>query len=220
MGAKRHRLNAGRPSAGRRPRKKRYLVVTNGEVTEPQYFRGLEIELGNVVIDVRTDHRDPSGLAALASDLKKRETASNRSTGGRSGDGFQQVFVVTDVDEFTAAQFQEARRTCKKAGIELVICNPCFEVWLIDHLMSCPETFSETKVVANKALDLGIVGGSRGKHINYGIIEGLRQQACKNATAHNSEERSRIRKQLNDMSFAPWTDMPSVIERLDGSGNS
>jgi hypothetical protein len=47
-----------------RPRKKRYLVVTNGEVAEPQHFKGLEKELGDVAIEVRPYRKDPSALAA------------------------------------------------------------------------------------------------------------------------------------------------------------
>lgn len=41
MAAKHKRLGSGRSANQSRPRKRRYLVVTNGEVTEPQYFKNL-----------------------------------------------------------------------------------------------------------------------------------------------------------------------------------
>ena len=216
MTAKRKRMRSGRPNGNMRPRKKRYLVVTNGEVTEPQYFKGLEKELGDVVIEVRPYRKDPSALAAAAKDLKDREANASNSSGNRGVDGFQRVFVVTDVDDFTVKQFQDARRTCKNEGMELVITNPCFEVWLVDHLVCCPDTYSEAKDVERKASALGIVGGSRSKHVVYASIEGKRGQACENAAIHNTDERRRKRNQLNSLDFGPWTDMPAVISRLGG----
>ena len=179
-------MRSGRPNGNMRPRKKRYLVVTNGEVTEPQYFKGLE-----------------------------KENASNTS-GNRGVDGFQRVFVVTDVDDFTVKQFQDARRICKNEGMEFIITNPCFEVWLVDHLVCCPGAYTEAKDAERKAAELGIVGGSRDKHVVYASIEGKRAQACENASVHNTDERKRKRSQLNSLDFGPWTDMPAVIGRLGG----
>lgn len=215
MAAKRKHLSAGRPKGSRRSRKRRYLVVTNGEVTEPQYFKGIEKELEDVVIEVRHFRKDPSALAAVAKELKDKESDAGMLSNGYGVDDFQRVYVVTDVDEFTPKQFQEARRTCKEAGMELVLSNPCFEVWLIDHLTCCPDTYSRAKDVERKAVELGIVGGSRDKHIDYSSLEGKRNDACANAGKHNTPERKTARLSLNNMRFGPWTDMPSVIERID-----
>ena len=213
-------MRSGRPNKYLRPRKKRYFVVTNGEVTEPQYFKGLERELGDVVIEIRHFRKDPAALAATAKDLKDREVNVGSTAVGKGVDGFQRVYVVTDVDDFTVKQFQEARRICKSGGIELVINNPCFEVWLIDHIVSCSDAFSETKDAERKAAELGIVGGSRDKHVVYQAIEGKSAQACSNASAHNTAERKRKRIQLNSTDFGSWTDMPSVIARIDKKSRS
>lgn len=209
-------MKSGRPNGNVRPRKKRYLVVTNGEVTEAQYFKGLEKELGDVVIEVRSYKKDPSALADAAKDLKDREANASNSLGNRGSDDFQRIYVVTDVDDFTVKQFQDARRTCKDEGMELIITNPCFEVWLVDHLVCCPDTYSEARDAERKASELGIVGGSRNKHVVYANIEGKSGQACKNAAIHNTPERRRKRDQLNDLDFGPWTDMPAVIGLLSG----
>lgn len=153
MSSRRKDLPAGRPRGGQRPRKARYLVVTNGEVTESQYFHGLEAELGNAVISVRSFRADPSALADKAKDLKAKEDAASS---GRGVDGFRGVFVVTDVDQFTAEQFQEARRTFKDYKMGLIISNPCFEVWLVDHIMRCPDSFTMAQDVERK--------GGRARH--------------------------------------------------------
>lgn len=127
MATRQRRMKSGRPNPNQRTRKKRYLVVTNGEVTEPQYFKGLEKELKDAVIEVRSFRRDPGALAETARNLKQREMASE-SPGSHGIDGFQCVYVVTDVDQFTPTQFQKARRVCKENDMELSISNPCFEV--------------------------------------------------------------------------------------------
>jgi len=212
MVAKRKHLNTGRPRGVRGPRKKRYLVVTNGEVTEPEYFAGLEKELGDVSIEVRHYRRDPSALAIMASDLKTKERRT--SSGVHFDDNYRQVFVVNDVDDFTPSQFQKARRTCYEAGMEFIVSNPCFEVWLVDHLTQCPDTFDDAKTVEQKASELGIVGGSRNKHVVYSRIWGKLEDACVNARKHNTSDRSRARHQLNNLHFGPWTDMPSIVDCL------
>jgi hypothetical protein len=81
--------------------------------------------------------------------------------------------VVTDVGELTAQQFQDARRICKDNGIELAISNPCLEVWLVDHLTRCPDSHSETRGVERRIADLGIVGESRDRHVDYDRIGGI-----------------------------------------------
>ena len=115
----------------------------------------------------------------------------------RRGDGAPAL----QAPRVTVQQFQDARRTCKDGGIEHVISNPRFEVWLLDHLARCPDSHSETKNVERKAADLRIVGGSRDKHINYDKIEGARDSARKNTSGHNTEERGRRRAQLNSLDF-------------------
>lgn len=210
MAARRTRMPSGRPKANQRPRKRRFLVVTNGEVTELEYFEGLRSELEDVVIDVRSDRLDPAALSRKAYDLVKREGTSKR----READGFQKVYVVTDVDDFTAAQFRAARDMCKKGDMALVISNPCFEVWLVDHLATCPESFTEAKAVESRAAKLGIVHGSRNKHVDYQVIKGKGADACSNARRHNTSERAGKRGRLDSMDFAPWTDMPEVYEGM------
>lgn len=110
MASKHGRLKSGRQSPARRPRKRRYLVVTNGEVTETQYFNCHTKELGDVVIEVRSFRRDPSGLAKLASDLKTSEERSGSRTAWNSVDGFQCVYVVTDVDRYAKPAWRDAKR--------------------------------------------------------------------------------------------------------------
>ncbi|MGN0071889.1 MAG: RloB family protein [Atopobiaceae bacterium] len=204
-------LGAGRGKGSQRKRRRRYLVVTNGEVTEPEYLRGLESEFDDVVVDIRTARRDPAGLARYAKELTGKEKASNS---GRGVDGFRRTFVVTDVDEFTARSLQSANRICNASGIGLVISNPCFEVWLIDYELVCPEGFAQTRTVERKAKQLGLVGGAGDKNIDYEKLRGRYEGACKNAGMHDTGERQKRRMILDTTDFGPWTDMPIVVKEF------
>ncbi|MBT1169964.1 RloB family protein [Bifidobacterium sp. SO4] len=195
-----------------RTRAKRYFVVCGGEVTEPQYFKHLKSEISgtnNCVIDVKPIVGSPSQLAKYAAASKRDDERNN----GDSADRYAGIFVVVDVDNFH--DHLQAQQTCIDNGISLIISNPCFEVWLIDHLQPCPEAYATTPDVERYAARKGITGGPRNKHINWKNIAGLTQDAVINAKKHNSASKAAARKQLtpySESNYAPWTDMPEVIE--------
>ena len=205
-------LKKGRPGANRRNRKKRCLIVSGGEVTETQYFEVLQTRYQNLVLCVKTDVGSPDQLASYASSVV---------SGGKSRtdeDGYEAIFVVVDVDEFRVERFQMAQRKCDLAEALLVISNPCFEVWLIDYRQTCPDSFTTTKACEGKAEALGLVDGQRNKALSSAFICDVAEavgNAMSNAERHNTDERKSQRERLDSLDFAPWTDMPVLIESLD-----
>ena len=171
MSKKRNVPAHGRKAArSRRPRKRRFLVVAGGAVTEKQYFKQLE-SLYDVIIDYQQKNNSPKQLAKLAVKLK-REDKRDTST-----DCYERIWVVVDVDDFH--DHGEAARICNDNGIELIISNPCFEVWL--------------------------------------------DAAIRNAARHNTTENRQGRNRLapnHEQEYAPWTDMPKVIETLKSNKQS
>ena len=69
---------------------------------------------------------------------------------------------------------------------------------------------------ANKrAHSLGLTKGSDNKEIEIKAVDGLHDKAIKNAYVHMNDARQRIKREnLDKLDFAPWTDMPKVIEIL------
>lgn len=141
------RLPRGR-STKKRSRGKRYLIVTNGKVTEKEYFERL-VDLyglrGRVVIDKGAAGRDPKTLVERAADLKAKEDEEARK---ERFDSWESVWAVTDVDDFPMFA---AQQLAKQETVSLAVSNPCFEVWLIDHVIVCPESCAETKACEKKA---------------------------------------------------------------------
>ena len=149
------RLPRGR-STKKRSRGKRYLIVTNGKVTEKEYFEKL-VDLyglrGRVVIDKGAAGRDPKTLVERAVDLKAKEDREARK---ERFDSWESVWAVTDVDGFSMFAAQQLAR---QEAVGLAVSNPCFEVWLIDHMIVCPESCSETKACEGTGVGSDLLKG-------------------------------------------------------------
>ncbi|MGW6281706.1 RloB family protein [Kribbella sp. NPDC055071] len=52
----------------------------------------------------------------------------------RSADEFDEVWCVFDVDDF---DIEPATREARRAGLELAVSDPCFELWLLLHHEDC-----------------------------------------------------------------------------------
>lgn len=191
-----------------RRRSERYLVVSGGEVTETQYFEHLKTTF-NIEIVPRSKPRSPNQLADFAIRLKEEQE-------GEPGvDPYAQVWVVVDVDDFH--DHHRAERKCSDNGIRLVISNPCFEVWLIDHVCACPDSYVLTRGVERYAAEKGITTGKNHKYIEFSAIDGKYDDAVNNANRHNTSTRLVARRKLapgQERAFAPWTDMTAVMHTM------
>jgi RloB-like protein len=101
-----------------------WLVVCEGEKTEPEYFKrwksktavGLEIhEVGG---------GNPYSAVQRAIRLRAKRPADAR---------FDEVWCVTDGDGNDQALLRSARLLAERSGIHLILSNPCFELWALLH---------------------------------------------------------------------------------------
>ena len=208
-------MKHGRPTK-RKKRIKRYLVVCNGEVTEKQYFSFLNSFCSDITISIKPKRRDPQSLAIYAREMMEQDLreSSSLQNGGKS-DPYEHIFVVTDVDLYTPQQLKEASKICGLKNMSLIISNPCFEIWLIDHCRSCPEVLSLFSDAKKQAESLGLTQGKRSKEIVISKLEGHLHAAIVNANAHMNDANQIIKRQnLNTLDFAPWTDLPKVIQLM------
>lgn len=203
----------GRP-VGKRPRRKRLLVVTNGEVTEPSYCDMLNDSARACHIVCKSDHVDPRTLASYAAKVLRNDERASRNKRGGVSDSYSAVFVVTDVDDTPASNLLAAQRICNDNGMQLVVSNPCFEVWLIDHLGICPESVDTAKEAERLAAAKGLVTGRRDKYLVRDALAGHVHDAVANAGRHNTPRKAEKRKGLQTVGFAPWTDMPALVQEV------
>lgn len=187
-------------------------MVGNGAVTEKQYFKALNRMFSEVVIDeYKPKAVSLSKLVKMACDLKKSDEQDD------SADHYRKVWVVADVAQYK--DIADAERICLKNGIEFIISNPCFEVWLLDHKRPCPSSIQDTESATWAAAKESITTGSNNKYIvNDVLTSEAIHTALHNAERHNTANRKRGRESLRstgNLEFAPWTDMPEVIKELE-----
>jgi len=204
-------MEHGRPTS-KRQRKKRYLLVAGGVVTENEYIDLLKLKFKNVIMKKHCKGCDPDTLAKYASSLKKREEKASKSFDEGRYDAFAGVFVITDVDDYSSQQFGNAWNICKAYNMELIISNPCFEVWLIDHKETCSQSIQHTRDAQIHAKRLGLICGENDKHIVEAELSDNVSIACTNAAKHNVNRGARASLQATN--YAPWTDMPHLIEMI------
>lgn len=220
-GSKRRGLERGRKKQNREKRK-RHLIVSNGKVTETEYFESVIEETG-VRGSVRFKFVDGDPLTVIkriSRELKLDEKAEEL----KEIEPFSSVWVVVDADEFKS--LGQAEREGKKYGYRLAISNPCFEVWLIDHDSPCPDSCATAARCAERARSLGLLKPtnpkrqSAGKHksIVQDAVRGKYQTAITNASRHNTEAKSRARAINPDdtIAYPVWTDMPELMETVFG----
>jgi hypothetical protein len=116
-----------------RNKRKYYLIVCEGEATEPNYFEGLKQDLPNGVltayqIDIEGTGRNTQSLIDEAIRLKMEyEKNTTRSV--------DNLWVVFDKDSFAANDFNNAINRCAASQpvIKCAWSNEAFELWYLLH---------------------------------------------------------------------------------------
>jgi RloB-like protein len=116
-----------------------FLIVTEGEVTEPIYFELLlkDLELSNVWIKVMPGkHSHPKHVIQTAIDTASEQLykAQKKQLGMNEPEMFDHVWAVIDTDvavrQFT---WNEVVQQAASGGVKLAHSTPCFEFWLLLH---------------------------------------------------------------------------------------
>ena len=95
-----------------------FLIVCEGQKTEPLYFDSFKIKSANVKV---------IGMGANTISLVE-ETIKLKE-----GKDFNQVWCVFDRDSFKAGNFYTAIQLADKHGIEVAYSNEAFELWYLLH---------------------------------------------------------------------------------------
>lgn len=117
-----------------------FLIVTEGTVSEPVYFKLLREELGLSAVEVLIvpgDHSDPRHVIRTAdakvNDLKKRvkkEMLSNDEVAQ-----YDQVWAVIDTDVAVREGFwNDVQNLARGKDVKLAHTTPCIEFWFLLHL--------------------------------------------------------------------------------------
>jgi len=106
----------------------RFLIICEGEKTEPNYFDGYRVP--QLVVDAVGTGYNTLSLVDEAIRLKGEKEAEARRR-GRSP--YDQIWCVFDRDSFPADSFNNAIRKAEAAGFQAAYTNEAFELWYLLH---------------------------------------------------------------------------------------
>jgi len=101
-----------------RDTRKRFLIVCEGEKTEPNYFKKFRVP--SLVIDVFGEGYNTESLVKITIEYKKKTS-------------YDEVWCVFDRDDFPVKNFNNALILAKKHKIKAAYSNEAFELWYILH---------------------------------------------------------------------------------------
>lgn len=190
--------------------KSRILIVCEGRVTEPGYFRGLikdeEIRLVDVVVDDRGGV--PKTLVERAVEMKKE--ARRQAKLARDEDlAYDEIWCVFDVDEHP--NINAALQQATAHQISVAMSNPCFELWLLLHFEECNGWIHRD--AAHSTCGKYIVGYK--KRVDYSDLRDLVSAASRRASRLQEWQDKRGNARGN-----PYTTVHVLVDRLRAQGKS
>ena len=156
-------------SVGRRDLHPRFLIVCEGEKTEPNYFRRFPVSINVKVKGIGYN------TTSLVNEAKKmiKEAEDQRAE-------YTDVWVVFDRDDFPPRDFNNAISMAQDRGIKVAYSNEAFELWYVLHFQYMDNAISRQqyqKIIAKK------LGESYRKNdtLIYGKLSKYQDIAIRNA---------------------------------------
>ena len=101
-----------------------FLIVCEGEKTEPNYFKSFPKQVGKIVYDVEFDGGGISTLKVVEEAIKLRDKSQQK---------YDRVWAVFDKDSFKSTSFNSAILKAKANDIGCAWSNEAFELWYLLH---------------------------------------------------------------------------------------
>jgi len=121
------------------------LIVCEGSITEPAYFKALrsKLRLRAVQINVISPSESEPIAVVERAITKKKEMA-------KLGIPYEKVWCVVDVEIPPHRTLDKAWEKARKAdGLELILTNPCIEYWFLLHFKKHTAPFDNNTDVMN-----------------------------------------------------------------------
>jgi hypothetical protein len=160
---KRKSKNKGKP-------RRSFLIVCEGEKTEPNYFRAFR--LSSSLVKVVGCGMNTRSLVKKALEIKKK--AENEE------EIYDEVWCVFDRDSFTLQDFNGAFELARRKRIEIAYSNEAFELWYLLHFHYLDTAISRAdyRKRLSKALEQSYKKNSENM---YNLLLDKQENAIKNA---------------------------------------
>lgn len=147
--------------------RERFLIVCEGEKTEPNYFRRFRVPKEVVGLDVRGIGANTSSLVQEAIELRSQDT-------------YDQVWCVLDRDSFPAENFNAALTLAAANNIQVAYSNEAFELWYLLHFHYYQTAITRASYVKKLSTLLEFKYEKNSEHM-YDLLETKQAAAIRNA---------------------------------------
>lgn len=176
-----------------RKERKSFLIVCEGEKTEPNYFKAFRVASLEVKI-LGSGHVTKS----LVNYTKKQVKLARNL-----GEYHDQVWCVFDKDSFTKEQFNTAVQQAESLGYKVAYSNECFELWYILHYEYLTSGLNRKQYFKKLGKLLGRKYEKKNREM-YSKLSNNQERAIRNAT--------KLLKRYNPIK--PADDNPSTTVHL------
>lgn len=197
-----------------RQRRKLILFAAEGHnKTETYYLQDFIRDVGNLTLRRSRDaSTDPVGMVKGLVDAMDEFDFD-----AENGD---LAFCLFDMDcnQDKESQIRQAMQIANKHNIEIIMSNPCFELWFICHFTASPRYYSSSSELC-KDMNRFINGYCKSKEGIYSLLKNNLTIAISNAEAL---EKKALQAGYNKLTadFSPTTEMYKLIRSIFKCANS
>ncbi len=101
-----------------------FLIVCEGEKTEPNYFKSFPKKVGKIIYDIEFEGGGISTLKVVEKAIELRNKSKQK---------YDRVWAVFDRDSFRATSFNSAILKARANNIRCAWSNEAFELWYLLH---------------------------------------------------------------------------------------
>ena len=170
-----HRKSSLSRRQGVREIKQSFLIVCEGEKTEPDYFKAFRMTAATVKAVGQA--MNTMTLVSKAISIREADRQKKRE--------YDQCWVVFDKDDFPANDFNQAIQLAEKNGFRVAYSNQAFEYWFLLHynLYTGPIHRNKYKDMLTKLTGLTYNKTEGFGAVMYNLLLTRQPQAIKNADA-------------------------------------
>ncbi len=154
------------------------LIVTEGEKTEPIYFRSMKkyerLESSKIEVVHSLYGTNPINVVDYAIDRKKSNLSDNKKTGEAK---YDKIYCVIDRDDHE--HYHDAINKAKAHNMIVIRSIPCFEIWYYLHYCYTTRCYNDRELLIRE-LRKKIAGYQKSDDLYVSLRPRL-QEAIKNA---------------------------------------
>lgn len=168
-----HRTSDLSRRQGAREIKQSFLIVCEGENTEPDYFKAFRMTAATV----KAVGQAMNTMTLVSKAISIREADQKRKK------IYDQCWVVFDKDDFPAKDFNQAIQYAEKKGFRVAYSNQAFEYWFLLHynLYTGAIHRSQYKDMLTKLTGMPYSKSEGYGAVMYNLLWSRQQQAINNA---------------------------------------